>query len=77
MNILYLLIGCSILLALVFLAAFFWAVNSGQNDDMQTPAMRILFEEDVPEKGKVESGEWRIENGEKGKGERGKMKDEN
>ncbi|SKB29850.1 cbb3-type cytochrome oxidase assembly protein CcoS [Daejeonella lutea] len=49
MNILYLLIGCSILLALGFLAAFFWAVNTGQNDDMETPAMRILFKEDVPE----------------------------
>ncbi len=50
MNILYLLIGCSIVLALIFLAAFFWAVNNGQNDDMETPAMRILFEEDSPEK---------------------------
>lgn len=49
MNILYFLIGCSIVVALIFLGAFFWAMRSGQNDDMQTPAMRILFEEDVPE----------------------------
>lgn len=48
MNILYFLIGCSILLALIFLVAFFWAMRTGQNDDMQTPAMRILFDEDVP-----------------------------
>lgn len=52
MSILYLLIGCSILLALIFLAAFFWAQQSGQHDDLYTPAMRILLEEeeDPPEK---------------------------
>ncbi|MFM6954238.1 MAG: cbb3-type cytochrome oxidase assembly protein CcoS [Sphingobacteriaceae bacterium] len=49
MTILYFLIGCSIVLALFFLAAFFWAMRTGQNDDMQTPAMRILFDEDMPE----------------------------
>lgn len=49
MNILYFLIGCSIFVALIFLIAFFWAVKSGQNDDMQTPAMRILFDDDKPE----------------------------
>ena len=49
MNIIYLLIGCSILIALIFLAAFFWAMRNGQNDDMQTPAMRVLFEDDKPE----------------------------
>lgn len=49
MNILYFLIGCSIFVALIFLIAFFWAVKTGQNDDMQTPAMRILFDEDQPE----------------------------
>ncbi|WP_276349203.1 cbb3-type cytochrome oxidase assembly protein CcoS [Daejeonella sp. JGW-45] len=53
MNILYLLIGCSIVLALIFLAAFFWSMNTGQNDDMHTPAVRILFDEDKP--GEVDS----------------------
>lgn len=48
MNIIYLLIGCSIFLALIFLTAFFWAMRNGQNDDMQTPAMRILFDDDKP-----------------------------
>jgi cbb3-type cytochrome oxidase maturation protein len=48
MSILFLLIGCSILIALVFLLAFFWAMRTGQNDDMQTPAMRILFDDDKP-----------------------------
>lgn len=49
MEIIYFLIGCSILVALIFLGAFFWAMRNGQNDDMQTPAFRILFDEDKPE----------------------------
>ncbi|HEY1025487.1 MAG TPA: cbb3-type cytochrome oxidase assembly protein CcoS [Sphingobacteriaceae bacterium] len=49
MEIIYFLIGCSIIIALVFLGAFFWAMKNGQNDDMQTPAIRILFDDDKPE----------------------------
>ncbi len=49
LDIIYFLIACSIAIALVFLGAFFWAMRTGQNDDMQTPAMRILFEEDRPD----------------------------
>jgi cbb3-type cytochrome oxidase maturation protein len=48
MGIIYFLIGCSILIAMIFLIAFFWAMRNGQNDDMQTPAMRMLFEDDKP-----------------------------
>ncbi len=46
MNIFYLLIGVSLLAALVFLAAFIWAVKSGQFDDNETPSIRILFDDD-------------------------------
>jgi cbb3-type cytochrome oxidase maturation protein len=49
MNIIFFLIGCSVLLALLFLAAFFWAQRSGQNDDLCTPAMRILLDDDAEE----------------------------
>ena len=53
MDIIYFLIGCSIVIAVIFLTAFFWAMKDGQNDDMQTPAMRILFDDDKPnEEGK-------------------------
>ena len=48
MNILYLLIGVSLLAALVFLALFIWAVKSGQYDDNYTPSIRILFDDDEP-----------------------------
>ena len=46
MNIFYLLIGVSLLAALIFLGAFIWAVRNGQFDDNETPAIRILFDDD-------------------------------
>jgi len=49
MEIMYILIGCSVLLALVFLCAFFWANKSGQHDDTYTPSVRILFDDDTTE----------------------------
>lgn len=47
MAILYFLIGCSVLVALVFLGAFFWALKSGQHDDVYTPSVRILFDDEI------------------------------
>lgn len=49
MNILYFLIGCSIIMALIFLAAFIWSLKSGQQDDMVTPGFRILFDDEMEE----------------------------
>lgn len=48
MNIILLLIGCSLLVAVGFLFAFIWSVKSGQIDDTSTPAYRIL-EDDIEE----------------------------
>lgn len=45
MNILYFLVGCSLLMALIFLGAFIWALKNGQNDDVYTPGVRILFDD--------------------------------
>ena len=45
MEIIFLLIFISLCLALLFLAAFFWAVRSGQYDDDYTPSVRILLDE--------------------------------
>ena len=47
MNILYLLIGVSMIAALVFLWLFIWNVKSGQYDDNYTPSVRILFDDDI------------------------------
>ena len=45
MSVLMLLIPLSVLMAGCFLAAFFWAVRSGQYEDTCTPAMRILTDD--------------------------------
>ncbi len=47
MNIFYLLIGVSLFAALIFLGAFIWAVRDGQFDDNDTPARRMLFDDDI------------------------------
>ena len=53
MTIIFLLIGISLLVALAFLAAFLWAVRSGQYDDDYTPSVRMLFEEEEEEEEEV------------------------
>lgn len=50
MNIIFLLIGCSLVMALGFLAAFIWTVKSGQMEDDYTPSVRILFDDTVVKK---------------------------
>ncbi|WP_027853610.1 cbb3-type cytochrome oxidase assembly protein CcoS [Marinobacterium litorale] len=52
MSIIYLLIPIAIILAGIAIAAFFWSVNSGQFDDLDSPAHSILYEDDeelIPE----------------------------
>lgn len=46
MDIIYALVPLSILLIGIAVAVFFWAVKSGQFDDMDSPAHRILFDDD-------------------------------
>ncbi len=45
MSVMFILIGCSLLLAIGFLSAFIWSVKSGQMDDDYTPSVRILFDD--------------------------------
>ncbi|MEN9386250.1 MAG: hypothetical protein RLZZ185_991 [Bacteroidota bacterium] len=45
MEIMYVMIGLSLLMAIGFLFAFVWSIRSGQQDDLITPGMRILMEE--------------------------------
>jgi len=47
MSVIYLLLTISIVVALVFFAAFIIAVRSGQYDDSYTPSVRMLFEDEV------------------------------
>ena len=46
MDILPLLIGISIVVAVAIAGLFLWAVRSGQFDDLDTPAVRILADDD-------------------------------
>ncbi len=46
MNIIFVLIPLGLALLLAAVLAFFWAVRSGQFDDLETPAWRILLDDD-------------------------------
>ena len=46
MDILYLLIPISLVLVTVIVALVIWAVNSGQFNDLDSPAHRILLDDD-------------------------------
>ena len=46
MDIVYLLVPLSIVLVLLIGAAFWWSVHSGQFDDLDGPAHRILDDDD-------------------------------
>ena len=48
MNILLLLIPLSLVLLGVAIWAFVWAVQGGQFDDLDTPALDILVDDDMP-----------------------------
>ncbi len=50
MQIVLVLIAASLIVALIFLGAYLWAVKSGQYDDKFTPSIRILFDEAKKEK---------------------------
>ncbi|NVK28496.1 MAG: cbb3-type cytochrome oxidase assembly protein CcoS [Flavobacteriia bacterium] len=46
MEIIYLLISVSLLVALVFLGAFIWSAKSGQFDDSYGNSVRLLHDDD-------------------------------
>ena len=46
MEILYLLIPLSVALIFAIGAAFWWALDSGQFEDLEGPAYRILMDDD-------------------------------
>lgn len=47
MSIIYMLLAISVVVALVFFAAFIISVRNGQYDDTYTPSVRMLFEDEV------------------------------
>ena len=50
MNALLFLIPLALLLGLGGLAAFIWSIKSGQYDDLEGAALRILLDDDLEER---------------------------
>ena len=48
MSILYLLIPLAVILMIVAVAFFMWTIKSGQYEDLEGPAHRILMDDDDP-----------------------------
>jgi len=46
MNVIYFLIPMALILVAAIAWAFFWAVRSGQFDDLEGPAHRIIMDDD-------------------------------
>ncbi len=46
MSVLYFLVPLAILLAAAGVGGFFWAVRTGQFDDVQTPGIRVLLDDE-------------------------------
>ena len=59
MESVYLLVPISVILVFGIAAAFWWSVKSGQFDDLEGPAFRLLMDDDRPvsEKPRAETGE--------------------
>jgi cbb3-type cytochrome oxidase maturation protein len=49
MEIIFLLIPLSLLLIALVIWAFLWSIRSGQFDDLEGPAHRILMDDDSPQ----------------------------
>jgi len=47
MSIIYMLLGISVVVALLFFVAFILSVKRGQYDDTYTPSVRMLFEDEL------------------------------
>ena len=56
MEIIYVLLPISVLLGLGALAAYLWSVKSGQYEDLDSPSMRVLFD-DLPKKDSTATSE--------------------
>ena len=50
MDIIYLLLPIALIIVIIIIGVFFWAVKSDQFDDLEGPAHRILMDDDHNEK---------------------------
>ncbi len=57
MSIIYMLLAISVIVALLFFAAFIISVKKGQYDDTYTPSVRMLFEDETIKKTDTETNQ--------------------
>lgn len=60
MQVLYVLVPLSVMLVAIGVVFFVWAAKTGQFDDLEGPAHRILFDEDedrIPEEARIREPE--------------------
>lgn len=50
MDIIYLLLPVALIIVIIIIAVFYWAVKSDQFEDLEGPAHRILMDDDVKPK---------------------------
>jgi len=50
MSVIYVLLGISLIVAIIFFTAFIFSVKNGQFDDSYTPSVRMLFEDELVKK---------------------------
>jgi cbb3-type cytochrome oxidase maturation protein len=54
MNIIFMLIIASLFIAILFFILFVKSVKAGQYDDVYTPSVRMLFDDELVEKNNVD-----------------------
>ena len=56
MEIVFVLLPITLVLALAGVGAYIWSVRSGQFDDLETPALKPLIDGEPSRQGKPENG---------------------
>ncbi|WP_103069419.1 cbb3-type cytochrome oxidase assembly protein CcoS [Aquimarina sediminis] len=57
MGVIYILLTISIIVAIVFFISFIVSVRNGQYDDIYTPSVRMLFDDELIKESKEKSSE--------------------
>lgn len=55
MDIIYLLLPVALIILIIIIVVFLWAVKSDQFEDLEGPAHRILMDDDIVDKKKIEA----------------------
>ena len=55
METIFVLLPLALAIAAIAVGFFIWAAKTGQFDDLETPAVRILFDDEEPRRGAPEA----------------------